>query len=119
MSKNIKRLLQLANIALLILVSFMLVKSLNGRASALATQRITTVCNHIITKMDSEDMTLKQAAEYTAQATSSGDYIPTVKVFKGADGIIIETNDPSIRVNILKMKEAQFARVNCSQLVQQ
>jgi hypothetical protein len=119
MSKNIKRLLLLANILLLILICFFVVKSVNGRAAAIATQRITAVCNHIITQMDSGNMTLKQAAEYTAEASRTGDYVPSVEVFKGADGIVVETNDPSIMVNILKKKETKFARVNCSKLVQQ
>ena len=119
MSKNIKRLLLLANIALLILVSFMLVKSLNGRASAIAIQRISSICEHIVREIDSGTMSLKQAGEYTAEASRSGEYVPTVEVFKGAEGVIIETNDPSIRVNVLKKKETKFARVNCSQLVLQ
>ncbi len=118
MTKNIKRLLLLANILLLILICFFVVKSLNGRASEIAAQRISKVCNHIVQQMDAGNMDLKQAAEYTAQASRSGDYVPTVEVFKGSDGIIVETNDPSIMVNILKKKETEFARVNCSKLAQ-
>jgi hypothetical protein len=118
MTKNIKRLLLLANILLLIVICFFVVKSLNGRASAIAIDRITTVCNHIVSEMDAGAMSLKQAADYTAEASRTGDYVPSVEVFKGADGIIVETNDPSIMVNVLKKKESEFARVNCSQLAQ-
>ena len=103
---------------MLILICFFLVKSLNGRAAEIAAQRISKVCNHIVHQINAGNMDLKQAAEYTAQASRSGDYVPSVEVFKGADGIIVETNDPSIMVNIMKKKETEFVRVNCSKLAQ-
>jgi hypothetical protein len=118
MTSKIKRLLLLANILLLIFICFFVVKSLNGRASEIAIKRISKVCDHIVTEMDNGAMSLAQAAEYTAQASRTGEYVPTVEVFKGADGVIVETNDPSIMVNVLKKKETKFARVNCSQLAQ-
>jgi hypothetical protein len=113
---NIKKLLLLANILLLILVCFLVVKAANGRASEIASERMAKVCGHIVTQIDSGTMSLTQAAGYAREQARAGDYVPTVNVFQGADGIVIETNDPSVMVNILKKKESKFARVNCSEL---
>jgi len=106
----------LANILLLILICFFVVKAVNGRASEIAAVRMTKTCQHIVTQMNAQNMTLADAANYASQQGTVGDYSPTVKVFNGAEGVILETNDPSIMVNILEKKETEFARVNCSKL---
>jgi hypothetical protein len=116
MRTNIKRLLLLANIILLMLICFFVIKAVNGRAAEIAAERISNICDHVVTQIDAGNMSLAQAADYATKESSNGDYAPTINVFKNADGIVLETNDSSVMVNILKKKESEFVRINCSQL---
>jgi hypothetical protein len=116
MSKNFKKTLLLANILLLILVCFMAVKMVNGRASQIAGERMAGICKHLVVQMNSGEMTPRNAADYASQQSKVGNYVPEVNVTTSAAGVILETNDPSMMIDLFAKKEDAVARINCTEL---
>jgi hypothetical protein len=115
-NKKAKKLLLGANIALLVVVCVLAAKAFNGRASTIAVQKMTKVCTNIVDQVRAGTMSLDQAGAYAAKQTSAGKYTPTVRVIRQSNDFLLETNDPSFKVNVLTIKADEFYVVNCSQL---
>tara|TARA_R110002096_G_scaffold46032_6_gene123043 strand:- start:14524 stop:14883 length:360 start_codon:yes stop_codon:yes gene_type:complete len=116
MNKKTRKVLLVANIVLLVAISILSLKMVNGRASDLAGQKMARVCTNIVDQVKTGTMNLDQAGLYAAQETSAGNYTPKVRIIRKADDLLLETNDPSFNVDVPSVKEDEFYVVNCSQL---
>lgn len=116
MNKKTRKVLLAANIVLLVFISVLAIKMVNGRASSLAGQKMVRVCTNIVDQVKMGTMDLDQAGLYAAQETSAGNYTPKVRIIRRADELLLETNDPSFSNNVLSVKKDERYVVNCSQL---
>lgn len=117
MSKNTKKILLLANMLLLILVCFVAVKMVNGRASEIAGERMARICQQVVTGLDAGTMTLASAASFASEESKVGNYVPDVRIVKAEADVILETNDSALTTDLLSAQEAEFVKVNCTRLV--
>lgn len=116
MSVNTKKILLIANILLLLAICFLAVKMVNGRASELALERMVGVCKHIVTNVETEEMSLAEAQKYVMSETSHNDYTPEINIFESAEGLLLETDDPIIVNNLLKRGSSKTVRLNCTKI---
>lgn len=113
---NMKKMLLLANIALIGIICFSAVATVNYKTKQIERQRMTSICKHVIQQVNAGTMSLEAAGLYAAEKARVGDYIPMVTVFQKQKGLFLETNQPTMSAGLFGGKSDGVDLVNCTAL---
>ena len=108
----VKRILLVANVLLLLLVSYLAVTILTNRSKEIAMPKVIDTCGMIVIGVQNGTLTHDQAAEAAMNIFAVGDYRPNIRVFEQNDNLFMETDDPSLT----GVSGSDTVEFNCSEL---
>ena len=112
MSRVVKRILLLANIVLLVVISYLAINLLNNRSKELIMPKVVDTCAMIKKGIENGSLTHEQAKTAAQNIFKVGDYTPNIRVFEENGDVYMQSDDPSL-VGVSGNDTAEF---NCSEL---
>ncbi|GLQ35668.1 hypothetical protein GCM10007939_19510 [Amylibacter marinus] len=119
MNSKIKKALLAANIILLLVICFGVMKVVNGRAAEIAVEKLQKTCAHMVAGVTSGQMTLAQAQDYALGQSSQGTYVPEIEITQKGNALMMQTSDSSVVTALAQDKSQGILAVNCTQLIAQ